>query len=119
MSSSATIVVSPSEQSRKRSPGSASTVDGVDVDVGVGAERAGDHRALRVLLGLLGGEPAASHEVADEGVVLGELLERARSGSGMRASRRRGRASTRPPVRSAAVTVVPMPETSESLRARS
>ena len=47
----------------------------VDVDLGIGAERARDHRALRVGVGLLGREPSAPHEVADERVVLGQLLQ--------------------------------------------
>ena len=63
----------------------------VDVDVGVGAERARDHRALRVHLGLLRRELAAAHELGDERVVVGELLELRRRGAGRRASRRRGR----------------------------
>jgi hypothetical protein len=44
---------------------------------GVGAESARDHRPLRVCLRLLGRELAASHQLADERVVLGELLEAA------------------------------------------
>ena len=47
----------------------------VDVDLAVRAERARDHRALRVSVGLLGGEAPAPHEVGDERVVVGELLE--------------------------------------------
>ena len=47
----------------------------VDVDVGLGAERARDHRALRVRLRLLGRELAAAHELGDERVVVGQLLE--------------------------------------------
>ena len=47
----------------------------VDVDVGVGAERAGDHRALRVDLRLLRRQLAAPHELGDERVVVGQLLE--------------------------------------------
>ena len=47
----------------------------VDVDVRVGAERARDHGALRVHLGLGRGELAAPHELGDERVVVGELLE--------------------------------------------
>ena len=69
------MVVSPSEQSRKTSPGRASTVKRVDVDLGVGAERARDHRALRVGLRLLGRQAAGAHQVGDERVVLGQLLE--------------------------------------------
>ena len=47
----------------------------VDVDVGLGADRARDHGALRVRLGLLRRELAAAHELADERVVLRQLLE--------------------------------------------
>ena len=75
IASSPTIVVRPSEQSRKTSPARASTREGVDVDVGIGAERARDHRALRVRLGLLGRELAAADELADERVVVRQLLE--------------------------------------------
>ena len=48
---------------------------GVHVHVGVGAERACDHRALWVALGLLRRELAAADELCDERVVLGQLLE--------------------------------------------
>ena len=44
----------------------------VDVDVGFGAERARDDRALRVLGGLLLGQLAAAHELLDERVVARE-----------------------------------------------
>ena len=47
----------------------------VDVDVGVDAERAGDDRALRVRLGLLGGEPALADELLDEAVVVGDAAQ--------------------------------------------
>ena len=47
----------------------------VHVDVRVGAERARDHRALRVHLGLLRRELAAADELGHERVVVGELLE--------------------------------------------
>ena len=69
------MLVSPSEQSRKTSPGCASIGVGVDVDVRVGAERARDHRALRVVLGLLGRQLAAADELGDERVVVRDLLE--------------------------------------------
>ncbi len=49
--------------------------DRVDVDVEIGAEGAGDHGALWMCLCLLGCEPSASDQVADERVILGELLE--------------------------------------------
>ena len=49
--------------------------EGVHVDVRVGADRARDHGALRVRVGLLGRQPAAPHELGDERVVVGELLE--------------------------------------------
>jgi len=49
--------------------------EGVHVDLGIRAERACDYGALRVRVGLLGGEPAAPDEVGDEGVILGQLLE--------------------------------------------
>ena len=38
----------------------------VDVDALVGAERAGDDRALRVDLRLLGSQPAGAYQVGDE-----------------------------------------------------
>ncbi len=44
----------------------------VDLDVRLGAERAGDHRTLRVHLRLLLGELAAGDELADQRVVLRE-----------------------------------------------
>ena len=47
----------------------------VDLDVGLGAERAGDHGALRVRLGLLLGELAALDQLVDERVVAGEPHE--------------------------------------------
>ena len=47
----------------------------VDLDRRLGAQRAGDDRALRVLLGLFGGQLAAAHHLAHERVVVGELLE--------------------------------------------
>ncbi len=47
----------------------------VDLDLGLGPERAGDDRALRVVLGLgLGQLPFAPH-LLDQGVVAGEALE--------------------------------------------
>src|SRR5207248_8331110 len=55
--------------------GPAGDREGVGVDVRVGAERAGDHRALGMGLGVLGGELAAADELGDERVVLGHLLE--------------------------------------------
>ena len=75
ISSSPTMSVSPSEQSTKTSPSCRLDGERVDVDVGIGAERARDHRALRVVLGLLGGELAAAHELRDERVVVRQLLE--------------------------------------------
>ncbi len=50
---------------------------GVDVDVVVGAERARDDAALRVPRGLVRRQGAAPHELADERVVVRELLQRA------------------------------------------
>ena len=47
----------------------------VDVDVRLGAERPRDHRALRVHLRLLRRELAAPQQLADERVVVRELLE--------------------------------------------
>jgi acetylglutamate kinase len=49
--------------------------EGVDLDRCLGTQRAGDDRALRVLLGLLRGELPAAHELTHERVVVGELLE--------------------------------------------
>ena len=47
----------------------------VDLDIGLGAERARDDRALRVLLGLLLGQAALAQQLLDERVVLGDPLE--------------------------------------------
>ena len=47
----------------------------VDLDLGLGAERAGDHRALRMLGGLVAGQPALAAQLLDERVVVGDLLE--------------------------------------------
>ena len=49
----------------------------VDLDARLGADGAGDHRPVRVLLGLLGRQPAGADELADERVVGRQLLERA------------------------------------------
>ena len=49
----------------------------LDLDDRLGADRPGDHRAVRVLLGLLDGQPAGAHELADERVIGRELLEHA------------------------------------------
>ena len=99
-------------------PALASIEKRVDVDVGIGAERAGDDRALRMDLRLLGREPAAADELGDERVVVGQLLDLAGRGPGRRASRRRGRIATTPSSTSATVIVVPMPEASAVLFAR-
>ncbi len=74
-SSPSTMSDSPSEQIRKTSPDSRDDRERVDVDVRVGAERAGDHRALRVHLGRLGRQLAAPDELRDERVVVRQLLE--------------------------------------------
>ena len=76
ISSSRIMPVRPSEQIRMRSPVRASIGVEVDVDVGVDAEGPGDDRPLRVDLGLLGRDPALAHELLDEAVILGELLDR-------------------------------------------
>ncbi len=47
----------------------------VDDDVGLGPQRAGDDRALGMLVGLLGGELAATAHLLDERVVLGQARE--------------------------------------------
>ena len=47
----------------------------VDLDRLLGAERAGDHRPVRVLVGLLLRQPARADELGDERVVVGELLQ--------------------------------------------
>ena len=49
--------------------------EAVDVDLMIGAEGPRDDRALRMRLRLLGCEPPASHQIGDEGVVVGQLLE--------------------------------------------
>ena len=74
-SGSRTMEVRPSEHSRNRSPPRAVDALRVDGDVGLRPERAGDHAALRVDLGLLLGELAAVDELADERVVAGEAGE--------------------------------------------
>ena len=51
---SGTIEVRPSEQIRKTSPWRAAQVALSDLHPRLGAQRAGDDRALRVLVGLLG-----------------------------------------------------------------
>ena len=67
MSSSSTIVVSPSEQREEDVALLRRHGERVDIDVGVGAERARDHRALRVRLGLLRRElPALDQLVTSE-----------------------------------------------------
>ena len=68
---SGTIEVRPSELSMKTSPALGLVDVDVDLDVGLGAERAGDHRALRMHLGLLLGELAAAHQLADQRMVAG------------------------------------------------
>ena len=78
---SRTIEVRPSEQTRNRSPARAWYVVRRRPRRRLGAERARDDRALRVRLGLLLGELAARHELADERVVLrsaGSARRRAR-----------------------------------------
>ena len=47
----------------------------VDVDLGLGAQRPGDDRPLRMILGLLVGEPALAPQLLDQGVVGGEQPE--------------------------------------------
>ena len=47
----------------------------VDLDLGLGAERAGDDRALRVVLGLGVGELALAPHLLDQRVVAGEPFE--------------------------------------------
>ena len=71
-SSSVIIAVRPSLHSSSRSPACTRCVCEVDLDVGLGAERARDDRALRVLGGLLLGQLAAAHELVDERVVARE-----------------------------------------------
>ena len=63
----------------------------VDLDGGLGAERAGDDRPLRMFGGLLLGELALADELVDERVVLGQPFERRRRGTGTRGCRRRAR----------------------------
>ena len=70
--SSLTIVVSPSEQSRKTSPGRALKVSVSTSTSRLGAQRPGDDRALRVVLGLLVGEPALAAQLLDQRVVGGQ-----------------------------------------------
>ena len=108
-------VVSPSEQSRKRSPGSRLDGERVDVDVGLGAERAGDHGALRVAPASSGESLPLRSELVDERVVVGELLELAaaqtvRARVADVADRDRAAVSST----SATVIVVPMPEAAAS-----
>ena len=49
--------------------------EAVGLDALLGAQRARDDRALRVLVGLLGRELALAHELLDERVVVGQALE--------------------------------------------
>ena len=58
MVSKSIIEDNPSEQMSIRSPSTTSTVDEVDLDVGVDSEGARHDAALRVPLGVLGGESA-------------------------------------------------------------
>ena len=92
-------------------PAGASIVRVSTSTVGLGAERARDHRAVRVTGGLLLRQPAGADELADERVVGRELLERRRRGSGRPASRRRGASVSVPDYSStrATVAVVPIP----------
>ena len=74
-SSSLSITVTPSEQSRKRSPCLTGDRERLDLDGRLGPERPGDRGALRVSLGLLGCEDATLDELGDERVIGRELLE--------------------------------------------
>ena len=47
----------------------------LDLDARLGADSARDHRAVRVLLGLLGRQPPGADELADERVIGRQLLE--------------------------------------------
>ena len=67
----------------------------VDLHLGLGAERAGDDRALRMGLGLLLGQLAARHQLADERVVAGQPRRARRRARGRRGGRRRGPARPR------------------------
>ena len=58
-------------------PGARLDLEGVDVDLRVGAEHPCDHGALRVDIRFLRREPPAADELGDERVVVGQLLERA------------------------------------------
>jgi hypothetical protein len=49
--------------------GPGAEAEGVDLDVGLRAERPGDDRALRVVLGLLVGDPALAAELLDQRVI--------------------------------------------------
>ena len=90
----------------------------VDVDLPVGAERARDDRALRVLRGLLGGERARAHPLGDQRMVVGEAREDAAAPEvGARVADVGERDHGRPT--SAAVTVEPMPDARGSEVARS
>ena len=94
-------------------------LEGVDVDVGVGAERARDHRALRVRLGLLRRELAAADELGDERVVLGQLLELAVADEVRARVADVADPDACPSSTSATVIVVPIPEAEASLVCRS
>ena len=61
---------SPSEQSRMRSPASMGSYSGVDVDLLVRPEGAGDEVLLGMLRRLIPRQVAAAHEFGDERVVL-------------------------------------------------
>ena len=66
--------VSPSRAEQEDVAAARRVASRVDLDVGLGPERARDDRALRVRLGLLLGELARAHELLDERVVAREPL---------------------------------------------
>ena len=72
MRSSEIIEVSPSLHSSSTSPARTGIRPGVDLDLGLGAERPRDDRALGMLGRLLLGQLPLSDELVDQRVVLGE-----------------------------------------------
>ena len=110
-------VVSPSEQSRYMSPSSGPIDEAVHVDLGVGAERPGDHGALRMDVRLLRRQPAErTRSATSEWSSVSCSIRLAQQVSARVADVADATSVARA---SAAVTVVPIPEACASAAARS
>ena len=120
ITSPSTMSDRPSEQMRIHVARRAVDRERVDVDVRIGAERARDHRPLWMHLRGLRRQLAAPDQLGDERMVVGQLLEPVVAQQvGARVAdvaegRRCPSSST-----SATVIVVPMPDVSASVDARS